>query len=175
MLIKIAYSDTQYSTSMNEVGTDFVVEKSETIIVSKHKRVSSNVSSRELPESQYALESQFDNFSPLDCTTVNPQVTLLLGAIDRFHRENAIKKAMVAVYSQFMGWARDGEFSYCDEFLNVIVPSEYDTRFLLSVLMASNPMKDILTYRQDMFSKIRNELNKRYGYDEAELIMRGLK
>lgn len=175
MLIEIAFSDTQYSTSMNEESIGFTVEKSETDIVLESINKPAELLSTHISDDPAYVETLLSHINHYEAALVNPSVTILVDKVNRFHQNNEIREAMVTVYSQFMDWARKGDFGYCDEFLSILNPSDYDATFLLCVVMASHPMKSVLSYRQELFSKIRNELDKRYGFVEAENIMRGLK
>lgn len=183
MLIEIEYSDTQYTTSSDSAYIEVQIESN---ITKLHK---SNLVSRELPKPRPIHSYQESDVTDIDTLLSetessdvlrnrymceNEDVMRLLSQLS-CDSQQATRQSMMNVYSQFLDWSQKSMFERCDEFLYLVNVESLDIRLLISILMASNPMRNLLSYRNSFFTKVRNEANSRYGLVEAAKILQGLK
>lgn len=179
MLIEIEYTDTQYSTITEASFVEIHIESCET----KYKK--SNLMKRELPLIEPLKD--FDEITTEgtagnDVVEVirnryisdNSDVMRLLSMLNCDTRQST-RQSMMHVYTQFLDWTKEAQFERCDEFLYLVDVEALDIRLLISILMASNPIKNMLSYRNSYYSNVRKIAQKRYGLIEAAKILRGLK
>lgn len=179
MFIEIEYSDTQYSTITDTSYVEVQIESSAT----KYRK--SNLVKRELPKIEPLRNldeiTTEETIGDVDAEVVrsryisdNSDVMRLLSMLNCDTRQS-IRQSMMQVYSQFLDWTKESQFERCDEFLFLVDVETLDIRLLISILMASNPIKNMLSYRNSYFSNVKKITQKRYGLIEAAKILRGLK
>lgn len=179
MLIEIEYTDIQYSTTTEASYFEVQIESCAT----KYKR--SNLVKHELPliepirdldeiATEEAIGDGVAEVIRNRYISDNSDVMRLLSMLKCDSRQST-RQSMMHVYSQFLDWTKESQFDCCDEFLYLVDVEALDVRLLISILMASNPIKNMLSYRGSYFSKVRKITQKRYGLIEASKILHGLK
>lgn len=179
MLIEIEYTDTLYSTTTEASYVEVQIESYTT------KIRKSNLVKRELPliEPLKNLDDITTDGTARDKVAEvirnryisdNSDVMRLLSILN-CDTHQSTRQSMMNVYSQFLDWTKEEQFDRCDEFLYLVDVEALDIRLLISILMASNPIKNMLSYRNTYFSRVRKITQERYGLIEASKILHGLK
>lgn len=179
MLIEIEYNDTQYSTTTEASYVEVQIESSAT----KYRK--SNLVKRELPligplrsfdeiNTEEAIRDEVAEVMRNRYISDNSDVMRLLSML-KCDTHESTRQSMMHVYSQFLDWTKEAQFDRCDEFLYLVDAEALDIRLLISILMASNPIKNMLSYRNSYFSLVRKITQNRYGIIEASKILHGLK
>lgn len=85
-----------------------------------------------------------------------------------------LEDCMYRVYEQMSMWSIEHKLKLCDDLLDCIKVELFDIHVLLSLLMATFPMRKRLNYRSVFFSKVQNHVRKRYSEDKMNELFVGL-
>lgn len=84
---------------------------------------------------------------------LNIKVQEKISSIQEFQKDNT-RQAMFTVYKAFMDFVRENDYASCDELLLTLDVSTLDLKVIMSLLMASNPIKSRLSYRQQFYKSV---------------------
>lgn len=179
MLIEIEYTDTRHTTMTESSYVEIHIEQG----VTKYKK--SNLVSRDYPKleplgeinqqiTELPMQGNAGDMIRSRYVSDNSDVMRLISRLN-CDTPQMIRMSMMYVYNQFMDWTKQSLFDRCDEFLYLVDVEILDIRLLISILMASNPIKNVLSYRNAYFSNVKKIVRERYGLIEAAKILQGLK
>lgn len=101
----------------------------------------------------------------------------LLALINEMRRLQAKKDydhCMYRVYEQISDWSSQNRINLCDRLLEVLEVEEYDIHVLLSLLMASFPMRKKLSYRSVFMGRVLAHARLYFSTDEVKDMFVGL-
>ena len=84
---------------------------------------------------------------------LNAKVQEKISTIQDSQKDNT-RQAMFTVYKTFMDFVRENDYASCDELLLTLDASTLDIKVIMSLLMASNPIKSRLSYRQQFYKSV---------------------
>lgn len=105
---------------------------------------------------------------------LDKEVRELLSILYENQRKKTYNDCMYRIYDQFSLWNRNKYYSKCDRFLKYVVAEEFDVRILLSMLMASLPMKKNLNFRREFYDSVLQRARLVYPLNEIASIFVGL-
>ena len=105
---------------------------------------------------------------------IDKEVEKLISVLYENQRKKTYNDCMYRIYNQFSTWNRNKSYSKCDRFLRYVVAEEFDVRILLSMLMASLPMKQNLNFRREFYDSVLQRARLVYPSSEIESIFVGL-
>lgn len=124
--------------------------------------------------SEHTIEVQ-DDVSVLEFEeTIDKEVEELISVLYENQRKKTYNDCMYKIYNQFSSWNRNKSYSKCDKFLRHVVAEEFDVRILLSMLMASLPMKQNLNFRREFYDSVLQRARLVYPSNEIKSIFVGL-
>lgn len=88
--------------------------------------------------------------------------------------ENHHEDCMYRVYEQMSVWSMERKIECCDYLLDNIEVQLFDIHILLSLLMATFPMRQRLNFRRDFFTKVQNYARQRYSEEKMNELFVGL-
>lgn len=102
------------------------------------------------------------------------QLIRMVREMQRLQEENDIDHCMYRVYEQMSDWSAERRLSLCDRLLKAIEVEDYDMHILLSLLMASFPMRKRLSFRSEFFGRVLERARRIYSEEEIHDIFVGL-
>lgn len=114
-------------------------------------------------------ESESSNSDIMD-----KEVRDLLSSLYENQKQKTYQVCMYKIYDQFGAWQKNKWYSKCDSFLKYIDAEDFDVKILLSLLMASLPMKKNLNYRRDFYDSVLQRARLVYSSTEIDSIFVGL-
>lgn len=81
---------------------------------------------------------------------------------------------MYRVYEQMSIWSMNHKIECCDYLLDFIKVELFDIHILLSLLMATFPMRKRLTYRRSFFTRVKDHARQRYSEEKMNELFVGL-
>lgn len=94
----------------------------------------------------------------------------MLSLQEKNHKEDC----MYRVYEQMSIWSMEHKIDCCDDLLDNIDVELFDIHILLSLLMATFPMRQRLNYRRNFFTKVQNHARQRYSEEKMNELFVGL-
>lgn len=120
-------------------------------------------------ENEDVAGSEFSNLEIMD-----KEVLDLLSSLYENQKQKTYQVCMYKIYDQFGAWQKNKWYSKCDNFLKYIEAEDFDVRILLSLLMASLPMKKNLNYRREFYDSVLQRARLVYSSAEIDSIFVGL-
>lgn len=105
---------------------------------------------------------------------LNVKVQGKVSSIQAFQKDNT-RKAMYTVYKTFMEYENEKDYSSCDDLLRSLDVSTLDLRVIMSLLMASNPIKAHLSYRQEFYALVAERSYMFESFDQVRSLFERLK
>lgn len=84
-------------------------------------------------------------------------------------------ECMYQVYRHFRRWSAEDSFSRCDYVLKYVSTDDFDIHILISLLMASYPLRSRLSFRNGFYDKVLMKARLSYTAEEIQRIFGGLK
>ena len=89
-------------------------------------------------------------------------------------KESQKEDCMYRIYEQMSSWSMNHKIECCDYLLDNIEVNLFDIHILLSLLMATFPMRKRLNYRQAFFTRVQNHARQRYSEEMMNELFVGL-
>lgn len=89
-------------------------------------------------------------------------------------QENHQEDCMYRVYEQMSIWSMEHKIECCDSLLENIEVEHFDIHILLSLLMATFPMRKRLNYRRFFFTRVQNHARQRFSEEKMNELFVGL-
>lgn len=105
---------------------------------------------------------------------MDKEVLDLLSSLYENQKQKTYQVCMYKIYDKFGVWQKNKWYSKCDSFLKYIDAEDFDVRILLSLLMASLPMKRNLNYRREFYDSVLQRARLVYSSAEINSIFVGL-
>lgn len=105
---------------------------------------------------------------------MDKEILDLLSSLYDNQKQKTYQVCMYKIYDQFGAWQKNKWYSKCDNFLKYIEAEDFDVRILLSLLMASLPMKKNLNYRREFYDSVLQRARLVYSSAEIDSIFVGL-
>lgn len=103
------------------------------------------------------------------------QVQSLISIMRRLQDDCSYDECMYQVYKYFRRWSSESSFSRCDYVLKYVSIDDFDIHILISLLMASFPLRSRLSYRSVFYEKVLTKARITYSSEEIQKIFGGLK
>ncbi len=103
------------------------------------------------------------------------KVQSLISKMLELQNTRSYDECMYQVYRHFRRWTIEDSFSRCDYVLKYVSIDDFDIHILISLLMASYPLKSRLSYRNVFYDKVLMKARLSYTTDEIQRIFGGLK
>lgn len=84
------------------------------------------------------------------------------------------EECMYRVYEQMSVWSTERKIECCDYLLDSINVELFDIHILLSLLMATFPLRQRLNYRRNFFTKVQSHARQRYTEEKMNELFVGL-
>lgn len=85
------------------------------------------------------------------------------------------KKTMRDIYQTFINYRKSRNYEACDEILRAVDVDSINFEILISLLMASFPVRRWLSYRSLLYNKVFEKAVVLYSISEANLILKNLR
>ena len=185
MLVEIEEIKREFSTSPVDAIESIVSTVNTTGVVIRKTSVKGEMRFAEIKRECYSKEPlRFfskhkievkDDASVLEFEdTIDKEVENLISVLYENQRKKTYNDCMYKIYNQFSTWNRNKSYSKCDRFLRHVVAEEFDVRILLSMLMASLPMKHYLNFRREFYDSVLQRARLVYPSNEIKSIFVGL-
>lgn len=180
MLTKIDYSETIDTTFREYSPTK---ERYEVMYRLRHLKpsemgmvYSEGVVSRgmKLDSSTRTIEINTIEKWPRQYIKLNIKAQKLLASV-KACQDSDTRKAMFIIHKSFMDFGHNEDFQSCDDFLMSLDVSTLDLRIMMAVLMASNPFKSRLSYRQMFYKKVAMQSRQLESFDKVRVLFDKLK
>lgn len=181
MLTKIDYGETIYDTTYH----DFKPGREGVVIMNGLKRQAPSKLGMVIGETtvtrgmrlgtslQYKEKSSAEKF-PYRYRKWDARVQGLVSEIRRFQVDD-IRRAMFTVHKAFLDFEREKDYAACDDMLRSLDVAELDLKVLMSLLMASNPVKAHLSYRQVFYARVEKRSHLLDSFDKVRSLFDRLK
>lgn len=103
------------------------------------------------------------------------QVQMLISMMHNLQEDCSYDECMYQVYKHFRKWSSEQSFSRCDYVLKYVSIDDFDIHILISLLMASFPLRSRLSYRSVFYEKVLTKARITYSSEEIQKIFGGLK
>lgn len=103
------------------------------------------------------------------------QVQSLIAKMQELQKSNSYDECMYQVYKHFRRWNSKDSLSHCDYVLKYVSTDDFNIHILISLLMASYPLRNRLSYRSVFYEKVLLKARLTYSSHEIEKIFGGLK
>lgn len=102
-------------------------------------------------------------------------VQSLISKMRELQNTRSYDECMYQVYKHFRRWTAEDSFSRCDYVLKYVSTDDFDIHILISLLMASYPLRSRLSFRNGFYDKVLMKARLSYTADEIQRIFGGLK
>ena len=103
------------------------------------------------------------------------QVQSLISKMIELQKSSSYDECMYQVYKHFRRWTSEDTLSRCDYVLKYVSTDDFDIHILISLLMASYPLRNRLSYRSVFYEKVLVKARISYNSEEIKKIFGGLK
>lgn len=181
MLTKIDYNETIYDTTYH----DFKPSRESIVVMNRLKHQAPSIIGMVIGGTtvtrgmrlgtslQYKEKSSAEEF-PYRYRRWDVKVQGLVSEIRRCQAED-IRQAMYIVHKAFLDFEREKDYAACDDMLRSLDVAELDLKILMSLLLASNPVKDHLSYRQVFYARVEKRSHQLDSFDKVRSLFYRLK
>lgn len=103
------------------------------------------------------------------------QVQTLISKMLELQNDRSYDECMFQIYKHFRRWTSEDTLSRCDYVLKYVSIDDFDIHILISLLMASYPLRSRLSYRSVFYEKVLMKARISYTSDDIKRIFGGLK
>ena len=111
---------------------------------------------------------------PQKYVKLNVKVQGKVSSIQASQKDNT-RQAMFTVYKSFMDFEREHDYASCDDLLRSLDVATLDLRVIMSLLMASNPIKAHLSYRQRFYALVAERSYMIESFEQVRSLFERLK
>lgn len=182
MLTEVDFSETQYDTSFREYNPEKDVcvirhnlqqqKPSELGVVYQDGIVTRSM--KVGPWWSFKEELNTHERFPQKYKKLNIEVQEKVSSIQESQKENT-RQAMFTVYKSFMDFEREKDYASCDDLLRSLDVAKLDLKVIMSLLMASNPIKEHLSYRQTFYMMVSERSYLFDSFDKVKVLFDRLK
>lgn len=102
-------------------------------------------------------------------------VQSLLSKMMKLQKSNSYDECMYQVYKHFRRWTSEEALSRCDYVLKYVSTDDFDIHVLISLLMATYPLRSRLSYRSLFYERVLMKARISYSSEDIKRIFGGLK
>lgn len=95
------------------------------------------------------------------------QVQTLISKMLELQNDRSYDECMFQIYKHFRKWTSEDTLSRCDYVLKYVSTDDFDIHILISLLMASFPLRSRLSYRSMFYEKVL--MKARLSYDSEDI------
>ena len=103
------------------------------------------------------------------------QVQTLISKMRELQNDRSYDECMYQIYKHFRKWTSEDTLSRCDYVLKYVSAEDFDIHILISLLMASYPLRSRLSYRSLFYEKVLMKARITYTSEDIKRIFGGLK
>lgn len=103
------------------------------------------------------------------------QVQTLISKMQDLQNSRSYDECMFQVYKHFRKWTSEDSFSRCDYVLKYVSTNDFDIHILISLLMASYPMRNRLSFRSVFYENVLMKARMTYSSDDIQRIFSSLR
>lgn len=103
------------------------------------------------------------------------QVQTLISKMIELQSARSYDECMFQIYKHFRRWTSEDTLSRCDYVLKYVSTDDFDIHILISLLMASFPLRSRLSYRSMFYEKVLMKARLTYNSEDINRIFGGLK